>query len=41
LIASLIDDYENGLDHGTTSYIMDFKHTNRKFNVGFYRATGK
>ena len=36
MMAKLIDACENGLDHDKTPYMLDFKYTNRQFDVGFF-----
>jgi sarcosine oxidase subunit beta len=36
MMAKLIDACENGLDHDKTPYMLDFKYTKRRFNVGFF-----
>jgi len=41
MMAKLIDACENGLDHDSTPHMLDFQYTNRQFNVGFFRETGK
>ncbi len=41
MMAKLIDACENGLHHDKTPNMLEFKYTNRQFDIGFFRETGK